>query len=292
MIDPLILSNNGPLFLFAHANGYPPEAYRTFLTPFIDDFQVMALSLRPFWPGSDPDCLKDWKDFRDDFLGFLDELESNQSLSDHSNIGSSQVLAVGHSVGAMTILMAAIERPKLFRALVLIEPVLFPPWQGIIMRALASFNLMRKVHPLIRSTLRRKVNFPSREVMFTNYRGKRIFKGLSDDVLRDYVAGLANDNPDGTVNLKYSPAWEAKIYETGGIADAYVWRNLSKVSCPVMVLRGGDSETLKPRVVQLMIKKLPEGRAYSQPEAGHLLPLELPNRTASLVVDYLKSIEI
>ncbi len=290
MIDPLILSRNGPLFLFAHANGYPPEAYRTFLTPCVDDFQVMALSLRPFWPGSDPDRLKDWKDFRDDFLIFLDELESNQSLSGHSNIGSSQVLAVGHSVGAMTILMAAIERPKLFRAIVLIEPVLFPLWQGAIMRALAPFNLLRRVHPLIRGTLRRKVNFPSREVMFTNYRGKRIFKGLSDDVLRDYVAGLASDNSDGTVDLKYSPAWEAKIYETSGIPDAYVWRNLSKVSCPVLVLRGGDSEILKPRLVQSMMKKLPEGRAYSQPEAGHLLPLELPNRTASLIADYIKSV--
>ncbi|MGB2956505.1 MAG: alpha/beta hydrolase [Anaerolineales bacterium] len=290
MIDPLILSRDGPLFLFAHANGYPPEAYRTFLLPFLDDFQVMALPLRPFWPGSDPDRLKDWRLFRDDYLDFLKELESNQRLSSRSKIGFNQVIGVGHSVGGMTTLMAAIERPKLFRALVLIEPVLFPPWRGIIMRAQAPFNLMRRFYPLIRGTLRRKVNFPSREVMFTNYRLKKIFKGLSDPVLRDYVAGLASDNPDGTVNLKYSPAWEARIYETSGLADAYVWRNLPKVSCPVLVLRGENSETLKPRVVRRMAKKLPDGQAYTQPEAGHLLPLEVPDRTASLIADYLKSV--
>lgn len=290
MIDPLILSRDGPLFLFAHANGYPPEAYRTFLLPFLDDFQVMALPLRPFWPGSDPDRLKDWRLFRDDYLDFLKELESNQRLSSRSKIGFNQVIGVGHSVGGMTTLMAAIERPKLFRALVLIEPVLFPPWRGIIMRAQAPFNLKRRFYPLIRGTLRRKVNFPSREVMFTNYRLKKIFKGLSDPVLRDYVAGLASDNPDGTVNLKYSPAWEARIYETSGLADAYVWRNLPKVSCPVLVLRGENSETLKPRVVRRMAKKLPDGQAYTQPEAGHLLPLEVPDRTASLIADYLKSV--
>jgi len=290
MIDPLILSRNGPLFLFAHANGYPPEAYRTFLLPFLDDFQVMALSLRPFWPGADPDCLKDWKGFRDDYLDFLKELESNQRLPGHSKIGFNQVIGVGHSVGAMTSLMAAIEQPYLFRALVLIEPVLFPPWQGTIMRALAPFNLMRRIHPLIRATLRRKVNFPDREAMFTNYRGKRIFESLSDPVLRDYVAGLASDNPDGTVNLKYSPAWEVKIYETGGIADAYVWRNLPNVSSPVLVLRGENSETLKPRVVQSMVNKLPYGQAYSQPDAGHLFPLEFPERAASIIADYLKSV--
>ena len=290
MIDPLILSRDGPLFLFAHANGYPPEAYRTFLLPFLDDFQVMALPLRPFWPGSDPDRLKDWRLFRDDYLDFLKELESNQRLSSRSKIGFNQVIGVGHSVGGMTTLMAAIERPKLFRALVLIEPVLFPPWRGTIMRAQAPFNLMRRFYPLIRGTLRRKVNFPSREVMFTNYRLKKIFKGLSDPVLRDYVAGLASDNPDGTVNLKYSPAWEARIYETSGLVDAYVWRNLPKVSCPVLVLRGENSETLKPRVVRRMAKKLPDGQAYTQPEAGHLLPLEVPDRTASLIADYLKSV--
>ncbi len=126
--------------------------------------------------------------------------------------------------------------------------------------------------------------------MFTNYRGKPIFNGLSDPVLRDYVAGLASDNPDGTVNLKYSPAWEARIYETSGLADAYVWRNLPKVTCPVLVLRGENSETLKPSVVQRMIKKLPDGQAYTQPEAGHLLSLELPDRAASLAAEYLKSI--
>ena len=290
MIDPLILSRNGPLFLFAHANGYPPEAYRTFLLPFLDDFQVMALSLRPFWPGSDPDFLKDWKGFRDDYLDFLKELESNRRLPFHSKIGFNQVIGVGHSVGAMTSLMAAIEQPYLFRALVLIEPVLFPPWRGTIMRAQAPFNLMRRFYPLIRGTLRRKVNFPSREVMFTNYRLKQIFKGLSDPVLRDYVAGLASDNLDGTVNLKYSPAWEARIYETSGLADAYVWRNLPKVTCPVLVLRGEKSETLKPRVIQRMAKKLPEGQAYTQQGAGHLLPLELPDQAASLTANFLKSV--
>jgi len=190
----------------------------------------------------------------------------------------------------MTTLMAAIEWPKIFRALVLIEPVLFPPWKGTVMRAQAPFNLMRKYYPLIRGTLRRKVNFPSREVMFTNYRRKSIFKGLSDPVLQDYVAGLASDNPDGTVDLKYSPAWEAKIYETSGLADAYVWKNLPKVTCPVLVLRGENSETLKPRVIKRMAKKLPEGQAYTQQGAGHLLPLELPDRSASLIVNYLKSV--
>jgi len=287
MINPLVLSRIGPPFFFIHANGYPPEAYQLFLNHFLDKYQVMALSLRPFLPDSDPTSLKDWRDFRDDYLDFIDDQISKKRFGD-SKIIAGQVIGVGHSVGAMTSLMAAIERPNLFKALILIEPVLFPPWRGALMRVLAPYKLIRKIHPLIRATLKRKVNFPSQELMFMNYRGKPIFQRLSDDVLWDYVSGLAIDNPDGTVNLKYSPAWEARIYETGGLADSYVWENLAGIPCPVLILRGQDSDTLKPQVVQSMIKKLPDGQSHTEPETGHLLPLEIPDRAASLVAAYLQ----
>jgi len=124
--------------------------------------------------------------------------------------------------------------------------------------------------------------------MLKNYRKKQIFQKLSDDVLRDYVSGLAKDNPDGTATLKYSPEWEARIYETGGLTDAYVWKNLPGIPCPVLVLRGEDSGTLKPQVVQMMIKKLPNGQSHTEPESGHLLPLEIPDRAANLVAEYLQ----
>ena len=287
MINSQVLSRIGPPFLFIHANGYPPETYRSFLNHFLDKYQVITLSLRPFLPDSDPASLKDWRDFRDDYLDFIDDQVSKKRFGRSKTIDP-QVIGVGHSMGAMTNLMAAIERPNLFKALVLIEPVLFPRWQGTLMRVLAPYNMMRKIHPLIRATLKRKINFPSQELMLKNYRGKPIFQRLSDDVLRDYVSGLAKDNPDGTVTLKYSPEWETRIYETGGLADAYVWKNLPCISCPVLVLRGEDSETLKPQVVQKMIRKLPNGQSHTEPESGHLLPLEIPDRAANLVAEYLQ----
>ena len=67
-LDPVQLSNKGPLLVFAHANGYPPQAYRTFLEPFLEDYQVFSLYLRSFWPDSDPQEMKDWRIFRDDYL--------------------------------------------------------------------------------------------------------------------------------------------------------------------------------------------------------------------------------
>ncbi len=283
-IPPRRLSENGPLLIFAHANGYPPEAYRTFLEPILEDHQVFSLYLRSFWPGTNPNEMRDWRTFRDDYIPEVKSIIEKFGGQERS---TGQLIGVGHSLGAMTTLMAAIQDPSLFQLLVLIEPVLFPRLRGITMRLLAPIKVLNRFHPLIRGTLRRKTRFDSRETMYQNYRVKPVFSGLSDQVLGDYVGGLAVDLPEGGVGLKYSPAWEARIYETGGIADWVVWRNLNQVQCPVLVIRGEFTYSLFDRVFEQMIKKLPKGEACTMAGGGHLVPLEQPQKTAQVVLDFL-----
>jgi len=288
MIDPLILSNDGPPLTFIHANGYPLLAYQDMLKPLVNKYQVSGYFLRPFWPGSDPGALRDWRDFAGDYLKFLEEFYfEDQDFPDQKRTG---VIAVGHSVGAMTSLLAAIQHPELFQALVLIEPVLFPPWRGKLMQLITNFRSISQLHPLIRKTLQRKRSFPTQEIMFTNYRGKSIFERLSDHVLMNYVKGLSREIPDGSVELSYSPEWEARIYETSGIADRIVWRNIDKVTCPVLVIRGRDTDTLKEWVFEQMLKKLPAGVGANISDAGHLVPLEKPERTSELITEFLDPI--
>ncbi len=200
---------------------------------------------------------------------------------------SGRVIGVGHSLGAMTTLMAAIKDPELFSLLVLMEPVLFPRWRGMAMRLLAPFKLIKKIHPLIRGTLKRRTRFDSHEAMYQRYREKPVFSGLSDQVLRDYVEGLAVEDSIGGVKLKYPPAWEARIYETGGIADWYVWRNLDKVPCPVLVIRGEYTYVLFDRVINNDDKKITEREDYTMEGTGHLVPLEEPEETAEVVLGFL-----
>ena len=283
-LDPLRLSDTGRLLVFTHANGYPPQAYRTFLESFLDEYQVFSLYLRSFWPGTDPQEIRDWRAFRDDYLI---EVHSLLEKFDESTGQSAPVIGVGHSLGAMTTLMAAIEDPQMFSLLVLMEPVLFPRTRGAAMRLLAPLKLIKKIHPLIRGTLKRRTRFDSKESMYQRYREKPVFSRLSDRVLRDYVEGLAADQPDGSVGLSYPPAWEARIYETGGISDRYVWQNLGRVECPVLVIRGEDTYVLYDRVINQMVRKLPNGESFTMKGAGHLVSLESPGETASVVLDFL-----
>ena len=104
----------GPLLHFAHPNAYPPAVFRQFLQPLTADYDVLAMAQRPLWPGSRPDEMHDWQLFADDLVDFL---------ADHDLHG---IIGVGHSLGAVATMMAAVGQPQLFRALVLIEPVFLP----------------------------------------------------------------------------------------------------------------------------------------------------------------------
>ena len=280
-------SHTGPPLTFIHANGYPLNVYTPLLAPLLPEYRVIGYQLRPFWPDTDPWEVQDWGSFRDDYLGFITNEENGiEPCVSPEN----KVIAVGHSIGAMTSLLAAVERPELFHALILMEPVLYPRWYGLFFRLTAPFLLLRRVHPLIRRTLRRKTRFPDKQSMFVNYRSKPRFHRIADDILLSYVDGLSRELPDGTLELVYRPEWEVRIYETAGIADRLVWRKMDQVPCPVLVVRGEDSDTFQENVFNQMVKLLPRGRGITLSGAGHLAPLEKPVQIAEWILDFLENL--
>ncbi len=288
MIDPLVLSQGDQPFIFLHANGYPPQAYQSFLTQFLGSFQVEAFYQRPFWPGSNPSTCRDWIIFRDDYLGYL-EGRFGPAPAFPNNPAFQGIIGVGHSLGAMASLMAAIIEPAYFRCLVVIEPVLFSALRGSILSLLSPLGLVPRVLPLIGQTLNRKRSFSSRESMFENYRSKSVFEKFSDQVLMDYVQGLAEDTENGRIVLRYSPDWEARIYETAGVADKFVWKNLDKIDFPVLVIRGAESDTFQASALDRLVKELPRGKAFTMKGAGHLVPLEYPREVSNLIVDFIQT---
>jgi pimeloyl-ACP methyl ester carboxylesterase len=279
-------SQDGFPLTFIHANGYPLDVYKTLLTPLLQDYRVAGIELRPFWGKMDPNEVQDWRIFRDDYLEFLRDDKGKWLKIDAEN----KVIALGHSIGAMTSLLAAIKCPELFKALILLEPVLFPRWYGLLMRLAAPTRAVRRYHPLIQQTLQRKTNFPGRQAMFANYRKKARFQRITDDILMSYVEGLSRDLPDGTVTLRYQPEWEARIYETAGITDRFVWRGMNRVKCPVLIIRGEESDTFRRSVFKDMVSRLHHCRGITIDGAGHLAPLEEPARISEWILDFLDSL--
>jgi pimeloyl-ACP methyl ester carboxylesterase len=262
----------GPLLHFAHANGYPPRAYAPLLEALTTRHYVLASAARPLWPDSKPDGLQDWSPLVSDLIQFL------------KAEGARGCVGVGHSLGALTTLLAAAQQPDLFRAIVLIDPVIFVRPYLWAWRVVKALGLGWRLHPLIAGTLKRRRVFASKQEMFTRYRRAPVFNRLTDYALRTYVDSLARKRKDGQVELNYPPEWEAQIYY-GGPPD--VWDVLPQLKTPLALIYGAQSDTFSPRALATMQKALPKAAYVRIEAAGHLVPMEKPSEVAHAILDFV-----
>jgi pimeloyl-ACP methyl ester carboxylesterase len=262
----------GPLLHFAHANGYPPRAYAPLLAALTPRYHVIGMPARPLWPDSRPDHLRDWTPMTKDLIEFLDGQQA------HGIIGA------GHSLGAVCTLDAALQRPELFRALVLIDPVIFRQrflWAWEVVKGL---GLGDRVHPLIPGALRRRRVFAGLDEMYARYRRAPIFSRLSNGGLRAYVESLARPREDGGVELNYPPEWEAAIYRHGPLN---LWDRLAQWRKPLLIIYGAESDTFQEPARRKLQRLLPQAQFHRIAGAGHLVPLEKPEETGALIIEFL-----
>lgn len=269
---------SGTLIHFGHANGYPPLAYRQLFDRLSGAYQIVAMRMRPLWPGSDPLQVDNWLPLAQDLSDFFRQE------------GFERPVGAGHSMGATTALRLALHSPQVFSALILIDPVLFTPKMIYTMRMVHALGLSYRLHPLVKGALRRRRVYESPAAMFDNYRKKVIFRRLDDSALRDYVTALAKPRTDGQVELDYPAEWEARIYATGVLADMDIWRNLSDLEPPLLVIRGENSDTFRPDSLQYLRKKLPSAQVQTVPDATHLVALERPAEVSRIMEDFLGTI--
>ncbi|MGQ9832603.1 MAG: alpha/beta fold hydrolase [Candidatus Villigracilaceae bacterium] len=271
------LGGNGPRLYFAHANGYPPACYRPLLERLSKEYHVLALRQRPLWPEARPEELKDWRPLADDLNRFL-------------AAQAGPAVCVGHSMGAIATLRAALRHPQHFKAILLLEPVLLPPEFCLLSDIVYRLRLGYLLNPLVLTALRRRQTFESQDIMFANYRRKAVFRYFSDENLLAMVQGLTRPAADGAVTLVYSPQWEARIYATAIRRDLELWRGLPRLQTPTMIIRGAETDTFWERTARLVNRYAPQVRILTLPACSHLLPMEQPQVVAQAILDFLKQV--
>ncbi|KAI6037055.1 Alpha/Beta hydrolase protein [Pisolithus microcarpus] len=111
-----------------------------------------------------------------------------------------KLVVVAHSFGGSASAMAALNFPKLFSSLILVDPVIFNYGSYDSGCKLASGALMR------RDTWR------SREEALRLFRTKSFFTSWHPDVLKSYVDYGLTASPSGGVRLKTTPIQESLCY--------------------------------------------------------------------------------
>lgn len=262
---------------FLHANGYPPDCYKPLLELLKTEYRVFGMHLRPLWDGTKPEEIRTWHPLSNDLLSFLAEHETEP------------VIGVGHSIGAVVTLRAALRDPRKFRALVLIDPVLFVPPVLAMWAVLRALGLGDRLHPLIRAAQKRRRTFDDLEIVFRGYRTRPVFRYMSDESLRAYIAGITRPSANGGYELIYSPEWEAQIYRTG-LHDFDIWRDLPKLEVPTLFLRGAETDTFLENAARLVKKKQPKVRVEALEKSTHLLPLERPKEIFDIMQSFLRNV--
>jgi pimeloyl-ACP methyl ester carboxylesterase len=267
---------HGPTIHLAHANGFAPGAYRLLAEALQPGNHVIALPARPLWPDSQPNTIPTWHPLADDLIEGLDEL------------GLSGIAGVGHSLGGVLTLWAAIQRPDLFQAAVLIDPVILPPLWLWVLQVLRALGLWQR-QPLVQGALQRRRSWPSRQACFEQYRRKSLFAKWTDRALWDYVESGTRPRDGNHVELVYPPEWEAHIFAT---APADIWRDVPKLHVPTLVIRGEHSKTFRPAALARMARLVPQARIVTIPNAGHLLPMEHPAETGAAIRAFLEDLPL
>jgi pimeloyl-ACP methyl ester carboxylesterase len=265
----------GAIIHLAVANGFPPQVYEPILRPLIASHRVICLPPRALWPGEQPPAeLRQWDMMAEDMLAGMREHHL------------ANVIAVGHSMGGVVSLIAAVQEPERFKALVLLDPSVFlPEW----LKTLAQMQRDGSIReiPMATGALRRRRSFESVESAFMNWRDKPLFQNWPDETLRRYAQYGTRPLADQPgCELVWSPEWEAFYFCT---VYTRTWEIAPQFSqnIPLLVIRGSNSDTFLPQAAERLRETLPWMTYAEAPGHGHLFPLSAPELAGQIIAKWV-----
>jgi len=190
------------------------------------------------------------------------------------------LIGMGHSFGAALTLKVAADNPGLFKALVLLDPIVFPTPVWIGLKALSRFGL----HPMTRAARRRRQAWPSRDDALAHLRGRGIYKGWTEEALECFV-DHAMEARDGRWVLRCPPELEGEIYEH----PVYPWPSFRKARLPILFLHGAGSYDFFPMASKLAHAANPGVHVRTTP-GHHCFMLEHPSQTHAAVAGFLAEV--
>ncbi len=206
----------GPSIVFCHATGFHGRYWDPICKQLCNDFHCVSLDFRGHGNSSIPlGTSMSWVGMAEDLLCVIDQLNLDPAL------------AVGHSMGASSILLAEQIQPSTFKAAWLFEPIVISP---------TTFTEKNsKGGTLAASARKRKEIFASREEAYERYASRPPFSAVDSDALWAYVNYGFSDHNDGVV-LKCRGEIEAQVFES---SVTTIYENLASVETSVTVAAGG-----------------------------------------------------
>lgn len=252
-----------PKIHFAHANSFPARTYERLFSCLADDFEINYLERHahnPRFPVSEG-----WRHLAGELR---EEIENRY--------GGEPVVGVGHSLGGILHFLVAVEKPELYRAVVLLDAPIISRLSGAGLKFLRKTNLIERL-PLVRATNFRRAVWKTKDEALEHFRQKEKFNAFDESVLRDYVRhGTVTDEKG--IRLFFEPQIEAEIYRTIP-HDFSKYRG--KLRVPAAYIGGTGSREARLARLGFMRRNFPFRFYFTA--GSHLFPLEKPQETARLI---------
>ncbi|MCL5272348.1 MAG: alpha/beta hydrolase [Gammaproteobacteria bacterium] len=257
------------LIHFAHGNGFPSLCYKQFLNVMEEQFDlcyVERIGHNPAYP-----VTENWHDLVGEVIASI------QSQA------QKPVIAVGHSLGGVLSLLAAIERPDLFKAVVLLDSPLIGPFKSNMVRLAKTLGIIDKVTPAFK-TKGRRVHWQNHDQLLRYLRTRELFKTFTDQCLNDYITYGLDLKEDG-YHLRFDRNIEYQIYRTiPHVIPGYK----GMLSVPAALIYG-DKSTVVDRMDLRYMKSHFNIKSFKT-KGTHLFPMEHPESVAKQVIDVINAI--
>ena len=267
---PAESGTTAPTVLFCHPTGFHGRCFEPTIESLVDEHECVSFDFRGHGDSVvNPDWPIVWQGYGDDALAIAKQI-------------SKPTIAVGHSMGGAALVMAALEAPQLFRALILYEPIIFPS----AIREIAKKN--SGASPLAEGARRRRKTFASRAEAFANYASKPPMNAFDPRSLQAFVDHGFKDASD-FVELKCAPEYEARNFEMGAIHET--WDQLKNLQTPTWVVSGAQQTGQPSGFAARISEQVNNSHFVEWQDLGHFGPMQQPERLADLVreVDGLTS---
>jgi len=246
---------------FAHANGFPSATYGKLFAALAPDYQVFHLPQHAHDPRFPVD--ENWQNLVDELIHHLQQQPG-------------PVWGVGHSLGGLLHLHAALRCPQFYRGVVMLDSPVLTRVDQWLLQAAKRMGFIDRITPAGR-TLGRREAFTDRESARTYFAAKSLFRHFDPECFDAYLEHGLQASDEG-LRLRFDPATEISIY-----------RNIphtrpapaKRLELPLAMVRGTSSRIVRHHHA-LAVRSLPRGECHSLP-GGHMFPLERPTDTASLI---------
>ena len=258
-----------PILQFSHANGFPASCYAAMHAPLARRYRIGAVDAI----GTDPryPVTEGWPLLVEQLIDTLVREYRGEP-----------VCGVGHSLGAYLTFLAAVRRPELFRAVVMMDAPVIGPVKGRLLGATKRIGIVDRVTPA-GATRDRRAEWQSREQAKAHFRTRKLFRHFTEQCLEDYVQH-ALTGKEGHFRLKIDPATEYQVYRT---IPHDMGRHLHELKVPAGFVGGTHSDVVRRVGMSSM-----RGRRFLKRRVpgGHLFPFEHPAQAAEAVDNLLQAL--